>query len=338
MKKLLSIVIIGSAFCLGCEKEINRSYPLDDGNKMLKSTEDEVEGDVIEWEQEGEGTYYFDEINTYSEFQVRRFDIYSPPSEEPVPLIIAFHGGGFASGHRSEMYPAVFNSAPRNFPWITIANLNNRKIAYAAVSYAIAQNDNNINIQDALEDCRSYVDFFSDPVKAALYNVDPNRIILMGFSAGASASLWIGLQNIYPNIKGMVCFDPQASLDTGKWETTIFNSDPALIAYCQNEMSKPAFQALTGLVYRNGTTIDYPNLHLVDLIDADDPEVYLVSYNNIDPNLDFLHSDPHIHKLITRSINTGHNKMKFMFDVNGNYWGYQYPNPETIINFCDRLF
>lgn len=333
MKKTFLAMSFCGLILISCEKDSKSEIV---SEKNHKSTEE-----IVEWTQEGSGTYYLNDTNTESIFPGRKFDLYSPASEEPVPLIIAFHLGGFTHGHRSLMYPWKF-SFDLGFPWISIANLDNRKIAYAAVSYALVSDVNGRNIMTSLNDCKSYVDFFSNPVNAAKYNVDPTRIILMGRSAGASASLWIGLQNIYPNIKGLVCFDPQASLDLDLWETTIFHGNQDLKDYCRDQMTKNNIPDLHNWLYRNPLNAsDRTSLHLLDLIDPTDPEVYLVSYNQssyIEPDGDFLHHDRHIHRLITKSITNGHNKMKFMYDNSTAYFGYKYPNPETVINFCDRLF
>lgn len=343
MKNTFLMVLVSCFFCLSCEKDVASNKPLADNenHRITKSTE-QVE-EVI---YDDNGVFYFNHLNTESAAS-KRFDLYVPSNEEKVPLIIAFHGGSFISGHRTDMWPAIFNQHRNNYPWITIAGLTNKKIAYAAVSYPLAKFANSNNIMDALNDCKSSVDFFR--ANAAQYNIDPDRIILMGFSAGASAALWIGLQNLYPSIKGMVCFDPQASLDISRWESTIFNNHQTHVNYCQIMRATQGVQDTETRLYRTGSNgvaisaAEMTSLHLLDLIDDTDPEVYFVSYNIFlpsftDPSGDFYHHDFHIHKMITRSLGVGHNKMKFMYDNAGFYWGYQHPNPETIINFCDRLF
>ena len=331
MNKYLLITALSSILMYGCQKE---SLNTKSENRTLKSTQ-EVMGEVLD----GPGIYYLDQENTESTNPVKsRFDMYVPVSEEKVPLIIAFHGGAFMGGQRGDMYPVIFNQT-RNFPWITLTNLNNRNIAYAAVDYELCQGNGTNNLLSSLNDCKSYIDYFRS--NATTYNIDPDKIILMGFSAGASAALWIGLQNIYPCIKGMVCFDPQASLNLDEWESTIFHGTQELRDYCVSMRATSTILNIESTLYQNMNPNNYPDLSLIDLIDPTDPEVYLVSYNEsswVELSGDFVHHDRHIHRLMTKSIANGHHKMKFMYDNSNAYFGYKYPHPETIINFCDRLF
>lgn len=334
-RKLLTFCLL-SLFIFSCSKEkLKESLLKQKDQSELKSSQ-QIMGENIETS----GTYYMDGINGASLIDEGKdtFDLYVPHSTEPVPLIIAFHGGGFVYGHRKLMYPANFNTAYNQGgvlpPWITIANLDNRKIAYAAVSYTFC-NSTNKSIVNSLEDCQSVIDYFIN--NATQYNINPNKIILMGQSAGASASLWIGLRNIYPSIKGIVCFDPQASLNLNEWESNIFHA-PSLQVYCQQQIYSLEASGYKGKLYSGINPDTIPDLSLMNLFDPTDPEVYLVSTNTSSwASGDFLHHDRHIHRLITKSKANGHDKMKFIYDFSQAYFGYGPSSPETIINFCYRV-
>ena len=102
-------------------------------------------------------------------------DLYEPPADPggPRPVVIWVHGGGFASGNRSEMRPFALDSARRGYVAATID--------YRAEGETLA------GLMVALGDARRAVRWFR--ANAAELEVDPERIVMGGYSAGAVTAL-----------------------------------------------------------------------------------------------------------------------------------------------------
>lgn len=116
-------------------------------------------------------------------------DIYEPEgnSETKRPAIIWIHGGGFSSGSKEQFADGGvrgFASDYTKYGYVSIP------INYRLVREAVSVNSPNANraIQMAKEDTLSAVRWVRD--NATTYRIDPNQIIVGGFSAGAVTALY----------------------------------------------------------------------------------------------------------------------------------------------------
>ena len=104
-------------------------------------------------------------------------DFWQARGDGPRPLIVFIHGGGWAAGNKPR-------SANRFLPYLE------NGVSYAAITYRLTpQNPLPAPVYDAVR----AVQFIKS--KATEWNVDPNRIALMGTSAGAASSMWILLHD-----------------------------------------------------------------------------------------------------------------------------------------------
>jgi acetyl esterase/lipase len=110
------------------------------------------------------GVPYSNDSNPY-----HLMDIYLPVGSGPFPAIIYVHGGGWTSGSRSNFnYTAAFYA--------------NRGIAGFAIDYTLSTQNKTAwpeNIQDVVESVRYIKE------NAKIWNVDSNRLAILGYSAGA---------------------------------------------------------------------------------------------------------------------------------------------------------
>ena len=114
-------------------------------------------------------------------------DAYLPDAKQPAPVIIAMHGGSWKRGVRSAYkYLGPFFAA--------------RGYALLTIDYRLATDLKNL-YPAAVDDVRAAVRYVRE--HAAELNVDPNRIVLMGDSAGGHLAALVGLTE-RPQVKVVV--------------------------------------------------------------------------------------------------------------------------------------
>lgn len=117
-------------------------------------------------------------------------DLWLADSKKPTPLVINFHGGGFKTGDKRSFQgssmlrkylPKGVSFASVNYPYISQVQGDHRKL---------------------LEHCSESIIFIKK--NANKYNIDENRISVMGNSAGALITCFLGhakklgIRSIYP--------------------------------------------------------------------------------------------------------------------------------------------
>ena len=135
-------------------------------------------------------------------------DFWQAPSEEPTPVLISIHGGGFRGGNKQVV----------GFP---LQRLLDEGISVAAITYRLSD--------DAIapaqfDDAARAVQFVRS--KAGEWNIDPDRFAACGGSAGAGLSLWLAfhddladpqsddpLKKQSTRLKTAVVFNGQSSYD-----------------------------------------------------------------------------------------------------------------------------
>lgn len=135
-------------------------------------------------------------------------DFWQAKSEQPAPLLVSIHGGGFVAGNKSvqpQLLKACLDSG------ISVAAINYR---YSTQAIAPAP----------FQDGARAVQFLRS--KAKEWHIDPSRFAATGGSAGAGISLWLGFHNDMADPKSddpvlrqstrltcMVVFEGQSSYD-----------------------------------------------------------------------------------------------------------------------------
>jgi len=124
-------------------------------------------------------------------------DVYAPTQCKNLPVVIWIHGGGWRVGDKSEVYHKPQAFADKGFVFVSI---NYRFIP-------------NVTIKQMLGDVAKAIRWTHDHAKD--YGGDPNRIIVMGHSAGAQLAALVCTDDRYLNaeklplsvIKGCVPVD-----------------------------------------------------------------------------------------------------------------------------------
>lgn len=122
------------------------------------------------------------EGQTYAERgeQTLQFDLYRPTdfATGNKPLVILVHGGSWRSGDRFYMLEWCYDLAAQGY-------------AAATVDYRLARGG--VAYPEPVSDVLAAVRFFRD--NAVTYGIDPNRVALVGQSAGGHLALLAGLSN-----------------------------------------------------------------------------------------------------------------------------------------------
>ena len=116
----------------------------------------------------------------YGPYDRNVLDFYKAESDQPTPLIVYIHGGGFVGGDKGSINRDILNAALADK--ISCAALNYRFIDGEDVIFPTPQRDS----ARAIQFLRS---------KAKEWNIDPKRIACYGGSAGAGTSMWIGFHD-----------------------------------------------------------------------------------------------------------------------------------------------
>ena len=114
-----------------------------------------------------------------------RMDAHTPPGQGPFPAVILVHGGGWVRGdRRRDIQPLI-------------EPLNEAGIAWFSISYRLAKEERGISsllfMNKAVSDVQTAVAYVT--AHAAEFNVDPDRIALIGESAGAQLASMAALKH-----------------------------------------------------------------------------------------------------------------------------------------------
>jgi len=128
---------------------------------------------------------------SYGEGARNLFDILLPDCDEPTPLVIYIHGGGFTGGDKSGGYK-TFAGQIREFLQACVA--------FAAINYTlleVPENEEDIAAAAELGGVRTSLDDTARALQFLRYhfeslNLDPENVALFGGSAGAGSGLWLG--------------------------------------------------------------------------------------------------------------------------------------------------
>jgi len=115
----------------------------------------------------------------YGDHEKQRFDLWVvEEAEEPTPLAIYIHGGGFRGGDKRGISTAFLQA------------FRDAGIAFASMNYRLSDvGPYPLMMEDAARGLQTIRH------RAAEWNLDPERIACYGGSAGAGISLWLGFHD-----------------------------------------------------------------------------------------------------------------------------------------------
>ena len=120
---------------------------------------------------------------SYGPYIKNNLDLWIADPESKTPFVIYIHGGGFGAGSKNAAY------TKNNFK--RVKRLLENNISFATIDYRFKNNDD--FLLSSLNDAKralQYLKFNNEK-----FNLLKNKVALMGASAGATSSLWVGLQD-----------------------------------------------------------------------------------------------------------------------------------------------
>ncbi len=118
----------------------------------------------------------------YGPDERNKLDFWKAESKTPTPLVFYIHGGGWGAGSKEE------NKGP-------YLNLLKDGVSYVSINYRLARGENKLPC--SLMDAARALQFVRS--KAKEWNIDPDRIIATGGSAGGCSSLWLACHDDLAN-------------------------------------------------------------------------------------------------------------------------------------------
>ncbi len=115
---------------------------------------------------------------SYGPHERNRIDLYLVESEQPTPLVLFIHGGGFQQGDKRNLSAGVVREYHRQGWSVAAINYRFTNVAPAPAQYL---------------DCARAIQFLRH--HAGKWNINPRLIASTGSSAGAGTSLWIAFHD-----------------------------------------------------------------------------------------------------------------------------------------------
>ena len=267
------------------------SFAQDNKNKSKKKNdlkEITLESSVAPFPVEPSSVKFYANVS-YGKYERNVLDIFCPSSDIPSPFVIIIHGGGFVRGEKEKPYTT------KSFQQL-VNHLLEKNIAVALINYRFVEKDDTEGILKSMEDSKRALQFLRAYSKD--FDLKKEKVVLMGSSAGAGTSLWIGLSDEMAiadskdpvlrestRVSGLVCTETQATYNFLKWASVVF------LPYQENGFSYTTIESIMDsrrinsyLGISSSDLMSTPRveryLNKVDflsLLDSADPEMYVAN-------------------------------------------------------------
>ncbi|MFO0939112.1 MAG: alpha/beta hydrolase, partial [Gemmataceae bacterium] len=176
-------------------------------------------------------------------------DLTVPNTPGPHPVVVCIHGGAWKLGDRYDLAWSICGET-------IIEEMNKAGYAAATIEYRLAPKH---KFPAQIEDCKTAVRFLR--ANAAKYNLDPDRIGALGFSAGAHLACLLGTTGpeagfdgtLYPDVSSSV----RCVLDYfGPSDLTLYSKSEGIVdSYMVPWLGKDAAKSLD--IYKKASPITY---------------------------------------------------------------------------------
>lgn len=230
-------------------------------------------------------------------------DLWLAPSDQPAPLVIFIHGGGFTAGDKSKASPAAIKTCLEG------------GASFMAINYRFREH---AAIQDILRDAARAIQFVR--CHAAEYHIDPKLVASFGASAGAGTSLWLAVHDDLADpasadpvlrqssrIVAAGGMNPQASYDLTEWESFAGQADRGWLRTSDEDVQFYHFKSPQDFATPEGRKV-LADCSMLRQISKDDPPVVLTNTNpDSEPSSRgaFIHHPRHVKAFQQRCMEIG---------------------------------
>ncbi len=291
----------------------------------------------------------------YGDGERNVFDIFVFENDEPTPLIIYIHGGGFTGGEKEYFY----DNEDR------IREILNQGVAVATINYHlldVSPDTDQYGVIKSLEDSKRALQFMR--YHASSFNIDPEKIAVYGGSAGAGTAIWLGTHNDMADasnedpvlcqstrINAVGALSTQSTYDIIDWEIVLEEQiDPLVdigvfpsndfVAIAQTLGQENLLLAFLGIdsveEIDTAETIAYRgNIDMLDLMDSSDAPIYMQNSNpSISDPIDYMfHHSAHVIALKNRAEEVG---LEYVAYYEEGETPVEDPSGEELIDFLVR--
>ncbi|HEY2785905.1 MAG TPA: alpha/beta hydrolase [Fimbriiglobus sp.] len=218
-----------------------------------------------------------------------RLDLAIPKTPGPHPLVVCLHGGAWKFGDRTELSrkPLDPELSKASNGMSMIEGLAARGFAAATVGY---RNVPGCTFPAPLEDCKTAVRFLRSRAKE--YDLDPNRVAALGFSAGGHLAALLGLTGASAGFEGTQYLDQSSRVNCvvdlfGPTDLTLYAGSEGLNAGFMVPLLGPKAKKGTEL-HRKASPLTY--------VTKDSPP-FLIIHGTVDLIVPIIHSERLVAKL-----------------------------------------
>jgi acetyl esterase len=173
--------------------------------------------------------------------QSLRFDASFPAGAGPHPAVIIVHGGGWVAGHRRHNVEPLFRP------------LENAGFAWFSISYRLATEISLFGL--AIDDVAHAIEFIRS--HASEYRIDPNRLAVIGDSAGAHLAMMAVLRaGAAVPVAAFIGIGMPSDLET------LANDSPSIPAGIRDAVASSPWADMLGAVVRELSPVNHVHADL----------------------------------------------------------------------------
>ncbi len=231
----------------------------------------------------GSASAYFVKDVAYGPHERHKLDIFVPKanysSKSKTPLVIFIHGGGFSSGSKEKAYTSSNQKM--------IVELLNKGVAFASINYPLLERGDTEGLIKSLRGAKRSVQFVKHYQNN--FNINPQKVIAMGSSAGASTGLWLAFHDDMANLNSSdpvehqstrvfaaLAGETQSSMDVVRWEEVFKQYNFQVSSMGSNATKFYGVSRLQDL-YTSRIVAYRQDVDLLGLMDASDPEIWVAN-------------------------------------------------------------
>lgn len=152
------------------------------------------------------------------------FDLFLPEATAPTELVVYFHGGGFDGGDKTSLY----KSEPDD-----VRKVLQSGAALANVNYRLLDDIDTDGVLKSLGDSRRALQFVR--YHHETFNIDPQKVVAYGSSAGGGTALWLGshsdmadassadpIERVSTRLPAVGILGSQSTYDVLDWPDVVF--------------------------------------------------------------------------------------------------------------------